>query len=515
MRHWHMLLLDRIPVRFRLSFGHALWLAVLFLGVGFGLYRVVEVRVLDSVDAALLSSARSVRDARFPHSRDKNPVEIFFKHFFRDPLYVDQLFSGRFVRPYAQLINMSGEVRSKTDNLLVALPVTPKAVGRAEHGLVTFENFRYKNRPPMRQITMPVMSLGKFTGELVQVGASLEHIYQNLHEIALVLIIGFSLGLIGSIFFGYVLAKRALSPVQNISKAAGDLGIDDLSVRLPLPSANDELRELSVTFNAMLDRLEEAVKRLRRFTGDVSHELRTPLAVLRGEAELALRRDRSSDEYKNTLKTINHEAVHMTKIVEDLLLLAKAEAKSVAMNWVSIPIDAFIYEVVGHLSTIFKEKEIELKVNIQSSAGEVCISQNLLALALKNLLVNACKHSKADSIVEINAFGGDSDVYFEVADFGEGIPEESLPLIFDSFYRADTARNRAAGGVGIGLSLAKALVKLHGGELTVSSVYGEGSKFVIKLPRNLDKLSTPSSNTLSSNTSISQNSLLVEPIPQI
>jgi len=486
-----MLLLDRVPVRFRLSVGHAIWLAILFLGVGTGLYRMVEVRVLDSVDAALLSSARSVRSARFAKGDNGSPVEIFFKHFFRDPLYVDQFFSERFVKPYAQLINMSGEVRSKTDNLRVTLPVTPKAVSRAERGLVTYENFRHKGRPPLRQITVPVMRRGKFTGELVQVGASLEQIYQNLNDIALVLWIGFPMGLLGSIFFGYVLARRALTPVRNINNAARSLGIDDLSVRLPLPAAKDELRELSVTFNEMLDRLEEAVKRLRRFTGDVSHELRTPLAVLRGEAELALRRDRTPDEYKETLKSIGSEAVHMTGIIEDLLLLARAEAKSVAMNWVDVNASEFADEVAGYSETVFAEKKVNLNVTVLKSVSRFSVSQNFLSLALKNLLVNAAKHSPEGSEVSFNVYQDSSSIVFEVIDHGEGIPKESLPYIFDSFYRADTARNRAAGGVGIGLSLARALIKLHGGNIFVSSVFGEGSKFTVKIPQNGDKGNSP------------------------
>lgn len=485
-----MLILDRIPVRFRLSLGHAIWMVVLFLGIGFGLYRVVETRLLDSVDAALLSSARSIRDARFSQDAKDTPVEIFFKHFFKDPMSVDQFFSERFVRPYAQLISMSGQVRSKTTNLRVTLPVTPTAVSRAELGLITFEDFHLKNRPPLRQITLPVMRNDKFTGELVQVGAPLDDIYQNLHGVAKVLWIGFPIGVIFSLLFGYLLAWRALSPVRSISKAASGLGIDDLSVRLPLPKANDELRELSITFNEMLDRLEEAVQRLRRFTGDVSHELRTPLAVLRGEAELALRRTRSEESYQETLKTISNEALNMTGIIEDLLLLARAESKSVALKLVEIKGSDFCNDMANLVKSVYSKKGVELIIQITDPELVFNASLNYLSLAMKNILENAAKHSCVNSKVFFSVSQNLQEVVFEITDHGEGIPPESLPLIFDSFYRADTARNRAAGGVGIGLSLAKALINLHNGSINVSSTVGKGSKFTISIPKAPDQRQT-------------------------
>jgi signal transduction histidine kinase len=258
-------------------------------------------------------------------------------------------------------------------------------------------------------------------------------------------------------------------------------------MRLPIPAANDELRELSLTFNEMLDRLEEAVQRLRRFTGDVSHELRTPLAVLRGEAELALRRERTPEQYKESLQSIKSEACHMTTIIEDLLLLARAESKSLAINWVNINPHDFAYQVNSYAASSLEKKKVRLKCTVLNSVPDFSASSNLLALAVNNLLTNAIKHSEEGGEVLLNISDEPGHILFEVVDRGEGISLEAQPYVFDSFYRADTARNRAAGGVGIGLSLTKALVKLHGGEVSVHSVAGQGAKFSIKLPLNLDQ----------------------------
>jgi signal transduction histidine kinase len=252
-------------------------------------------------------------------------------------------------------------------------------------------------------------------------------------------------------------------------------------VRLRLPRARDEIRDLSQTFNSMLDRLQDAFTRMKRFAGDVSHELRTPLTVLRGEAELALRKERTCEEYRETLHIIAREAINMTAIVEDLLLLARAQSKSVAMNWERLSLCDFVNVLHDSVKGYFAEKNVTLSVQ-QCADLKFFASMTYLNLALKNVLLNAAKHSPCGSTVELSVDCDDKMIRFSVTDQGEGIPKEALPYIFDAFYRADTARNRAAGGTGIGLSLAQALVSLHDGKVEVDSEVNKGSCFRILIP---------------------------------
>lgn len=463
--------IDRIPVRYRLALGHAIWMALLFLAVGCGLYRIVEMNLYQSVDASLMGSAQSIRDARFVRGLTPPIMEQF----------LNQVFGEKFIQPYAQLVDLSGKIRAKTANN-VSLPVTPKALARAERGLETFETFPpRKGEAPLRQVTLPVIRFGSFTGELIQVGATLDSTYHTMREIAWVLWIAFPASLGLSILFGYILTKRSLKPVNDMSIAAGSLSSDDLSMRIPLPRAKDELRYLATTFNDMLSRLEDAFLRLRRFTGDVSHELRTPLAVIKGEAQFALRRERSAEDYRASLSTIRTEAETMTNIIEDLLLLARAESRAVAMSWLELDLDAFKDEIIHTVLPVFDCKKIDLVVD-NAVASTIFANSGYLALAIKNILLNAAKHSPAQSKVDFRIYKEGSITKFMIRDYGEGIPEKSLPYIFDPFYRADTARNRAAGGTGIGLSLALALVKLHNGTISVNSIVGEGSEFIISIP---------------------------------
>jgi heavy metal sensor kinase len=402
-------------------------------------------------------------------------------HFLSHPLQVNQLIGERYIRPFAQIINITGKIHSKTDNVHVPLPVTPRSISRAEKGQWSFETFHMKKDSQLRQVTLPIMEQGKFTGEIIQVGASLRHTLDTLNGITIILFTILPSLLVISVLLGYIFTARALKPVQNIGNAAARLGIDDLSIRLPLPEANDELRNLSLTFNSMLDRLEDAVKRLRRFTGDVSHELRTPLAVIRGESELALRRERSGEEYQRSLTSINKESKNMTVIIEDLLLLARAESKSIAMNWETIAAQVFVDDMVDQVGKFFAARSVKLATHIQQIETISC-AQGFLTIALKNILTNAAKHSVPGSTVHFTVRRVENQTEFLIQDEGEGIPKESLPYIFDPFYRADTARNRATGGVGIGLSLALALVKLHQGSIKVFANHPKGTTFQALIP---------------------------------
>jgi heavy metal sensor kinase len=386
-------------------------------------------------------------------------------------------------RTFGQIINLSGKVSGRLPNALEAnLPVTNLTLKRAEQGLETYENF-YFNNSLMRQISVPVFKGGGLlTGELVQVAAPLDATIETLQRLQTVLWIAFPAGLGLSFIFGYLFTGRSLRPVRTITQAAAKLSSDDLNTRLPVPPAADELQDLVTTFNGMLDRLGDAFNRLRRFTGDVSHELRTPLSVLRAEAELALRRDRDATYYQNSLKVIQTEAENMSSVVDALLLLAKAQSKAMVVNWQELEPMSYLQNIMDACRHQIDEKQIQVEIKV-SVPGKVYASLDYLAIAIKNLLLNAIKHSHKAGKIEIFAWRDHKGLHISLRDFGEGIPKDSLAYIFDTFYRADTVRNRAMGGIGIGLSLAKAMANLHGGNIAAESWEGAGAYFVMTIPQ--------------------------------
>ncbi|MCX6127969.1 MAG: HAMP domain-containing sensor histidine kinase [Proteobacteria bacterium] len=273
--------------------------------------------------------------------------------------------------------------------------------------------------------------------------------------------------------------------MARITRDVAAMGFtDNFDRRLKLPAAEDELRLLVQTFNELLGRIEDAFGRLRRFAGDVSHELRTPIAVLRGEAELALRRERTPGEYQSSLRVIVDEASQMSSIVENLLLLARAHGQAIPVHLEDIEISKFIDDLKHSVQKNYDERRLTLSVDLGELGSKTArMAKGYFILALKNILLNACKHSSPGQTVELGVLERPTEWLFTVRDHGEGIPQTSLPYIFDLFYRADTARNRSSGGVGIGLSLAKALVSLHGGHIEVDSVPGQGACFTVCLPR--------------------------------
>lgn len=474
------MLLERIPVRIRLTLGHAFWVGVIFVAIGFGVFRVVEDSLLQSLDTTLLTSAKTLRNSHLARSREFPGLHgLPALKSLLDEFYGEQRLA---IRAYAQMVDMSGRVQAKTDNIRAHLPVTPLAVTRAEKGLETFETFDLKEGPPLRQVTLPVFRGNRFSGELIQVGAPMDASLEALASVGKMIWVTLLLGLCISIIFGYILVKQAFRPVARITAAVAKLGINDLSMRLKLPPAHDELRVLTYTFNEMLDRLEDAFSRLRRFAGDVSHELRTPLAVLKGEVELALRRERTPEEYKEALRTILTESKNMSTIVEDLLLLARAQGNSIALKIEEVDVDRFLEDIKASVLPTFQAREVQLEV-LTYGQNPLRLSPTYFAMILKNLLLNACRHSERGGRVELKYHTFETYHEFSIRDEGEGIPEDALPYIFDAFYRADTARNRSSGGVGIGLSLAQALARLHGGAITVKSKLNEGSTFTVRLPR--------------------------------
>jgi heavy metal sensor kinase len=465
-----MRILERFPLRVRLTLIYGVWMALLLPVLGWGLFALVERNLMQSVDAALNASAQAMIESR-ANMNDSVMDEL-----------LSTLLGERHINTMARVVDLSGKVRLHGQHGNMPLPMTSNATQRAEQGLSTLETFPRKSKPGFRLLTVPIVIDGRFSGDVIQVGASLETTEAALSEIGAVLWFAFPVGLLFSLGVSYYLTGGTLTPVVAIQNAAASLSATDLSTRLSLPKADDELRGLTQTFNSMLDRLQDAFGRLRRFSSDVSHELRTPLAAIRGEAELALRRPRAVAEYQEVLRTIQRESVHMTKIVEDLLLLARAESQSVAFNPEDVESTDFFEKVTVAAKSFFTERNVTLDVQNQMTGPLKC-APGYLTQALLNILTNAAKHSQPGQTVTLKTATKEKEHLISIVDQGEGIPSDQVDKIFDPFYRVDNARNRKVGGAGIGLSLAMALVKMHGGMIRVSSELGQGSVFTVSIPK--------------------------------
>lgn len=280
----------------------------------------------------------------------------------------------------------------------------------------------------------------------------------------------------------YYLAGQWLRSLAIATETAERLSQAEIGLlRLITPADEPEINRLTNALNQILDRLNEAHKAQQRIVADASHELRTPLTILRGEIEVALRRERSTERYRAVLASNRDEIVRLCRIVENLLTLAHADAGEVLMKTEVVNLGTLVTAVCTKLSALAEAQGVTLRADLPEQA---VVTGDPLALesALTNLVENAVRHSPPEETVRVRVEVQPAEVLIEVIDEGVGIAPEHLPRLFERFYRVDKARSRQLGGAGLGLAIVKMLVEAHGGRVEVRSTVGSGSTFSIRLP---------------------------------
>lgn len=279
---------------------------------------------------------------------------------------------------------------------------------------------------------------------------------------------------------GWFLAGRALGPIRKITEAAEAISESNLSRRIDLAATETELGRLARTLNGTFERLERAFSRQTRFTADASHELRTPLSVILTQAELALRRERSPEEYREALAACLRAAQRMKAVVEGLLTLARADAGMLVLKRERVDLRKLLEETAAMLGPLALERRVAVAVSAEAVA--VAGDPDRLREAVTNLISNAIRYNREGGRVDVTLQAVPGEAVIMVADTGVGIPEKDRPHLFERFYRVDPARSREAGGTGLGLSITKWIVEAHGGVISFTSREGEGTTFVVRLP---------------------------------
>jgi heavy metal sensor kinase len=289
---------------------------------------------------------------------------------------------------------------------------------------------------------------------------------------------------------GYALSRRALAPVDLLTRTARTITGSSLSSRLKKLNTGDELQRLSDTLNEMLDRIEAAFRKISEFTADASHELRTPVSLIRTEAELTLRRSRDSQEYRVALAHILTEAERTTRLLEQLLSIARADAGRESLDIKEVDLRAVIEEAGAAWGGVARGHGRQLTTDMPSVNVPVHGDESALRRLIDILLDNAMKYTNTGGQVTLTLAreGNVATVY--VQDDGIGIPGGELEKVFDRFYRVDKARSRSQGCAGLGLAIARWIVQQHHGEIRVTSAPVLGSTFEVKLPLNQQEYST-------------------------
>jgi len=433
-----------------------------YLGLGRYLERTLR--------AALSEQARAVAE-EIGERLVENRLPTIANHLSEN--FAPQL-NSRFIRvtgAHGEIVYLS---QRTADGLLD--PALVPAPGRSPH--------RYSGDvflPSGKRLLVQVVPVATPEGNIiVEVGS----LYGPIEAVLSGLIVTFALGMplmvalaIGG---GYLIMRRALMQVDEITVQAEHISSNNLSDRLPVHETGDELERLTLALNRMMGRLEEAFQHINRFSADVSHELRTPLTILRGELEGAVQRERLTPELLDLLGSALEETERLRTIVDQLLVVSGLDAGNVPMEKTPLDLGQLAASTAEQMLLLAEEKSIAVRCDAE--AGVVVDGDpSRLKQVVVNLLDNAIRYTAEGGSISLSAARQNGWATLVVADNGAGIPPDALPHVFERFYRADKARSRYSGGSGLGLSIVKAICTAHSGDIEIASTEGVGTTVTIRL----------------------------------
>lgn len=376
---------------------------------------------------------------------------------------------AQILAPDGQVLQTSGEAEIEAP--LLGRPAVRKAMDGSYRATVAVGG----GREPYRVLAVGLPRRSR----LLVVAASTDPIDVAVRRLILLLATAgpATIGLCGA--GGYLLARRALRPIDRMTRAASAIGADDPSGRLDVPRLHDEVGRLGHTLNQMLARLQSGLEEQRRFVADASHELRTPLSLMAGEIDVDLRSSATPAESRATLESLREEVTRMTALVDDLLMLASIDEGAGRPMPSKVDLLALSRDVVARFAS--RAQRYGIALSVDGDPVVVWGDEGRLSRVVSNLLDNALKHTPAAGTVSVSVGRGAGSATVSVIDSGVGIAREDLPHIFDRFYRVDKARTRSDGGAGLGLAVCESIVRAHGGTIAMDSTVGEGTAVTIRL----------------------------------
>lgn len=460
-----------LPIRWRLTIWYGVVLSLILIIFASGIFIYFKNSLQESIDAKI----RSIGEVLSSSMTDAHNTSVF-GNFER---YLENVLGKKPKGKFIQIMDSSGRIGAKMSDIEgEALPTSFSALERAMRGEIVYETIE-RAKPRLRMITIPILENKKVTS-VVQVGTSLEDFDETIRKLLLIMIISIPTSICVTIVVGYFMARKALRPVDHIRRAAVKISSSNLDEKIDIAGRKDELSRLAETFNAMIKRLKDSFQRINQFSIDVSHELKTPLTILKGETEVALRKEREKRDYQILLMSNLEEIDRMSCIIDDLLLLSKADTREIKLNVEEVALRDLVIDVCMDMKVVADKKSVSIETSeledIRLKGDELKLRRMLL-----NIVENGIKYSHVGGKVSVSSYLNNGYAKIDVKDNGIGISEEDIKYIFDRFYRADRSRKRESGS-GLGLSISRWIAEAHKGGIEVKSQPAQGSMFTIKLP---------------------------------
>jgi heavy metal sensor kinase len=444
-------------VRARLALSVAATLAVLLTAFSVSVYSIARANLLGQMEARAREDLVLVA-----HELEEGPHEIA------------ETEENGLVALYAFAVD-DEPVHASSAWVKHGLPIPPPFANEPETG-------RWKSSAGLTY-TCATNSL-EIRGERVSIAVAQDErpVRKSLAALATILLVGSPIAILAGFLGASVLARRLLAPVGAMAEAAGRITEKKLSERLPVEDETDEFGRLAIAFNRTFARIESAFEKTRRFTSDASHELRTPLTALRSVGEAALRDGLDAAACREAIASMLEESERLTRLVDGLLVLSREDATAYRARFGEVDLCQPVSEVVDVLRVLADERGQTIETRIRPGLF-VQGDPTILRQAVFNLVDNAIKYTPDGGTIRVGVCaGGDGEALLEVADSGPGIAPEHREKIFERFYRIDADRARASGGSGLGLSIARWAVGLHGGRIELETAEGKGSAFRVHLP---------------------------------
>jgi len=454
----------RIPIRVRLTLWYVLLLAVTFTAFAVYLIFRFQSSLRSTIDTSLqITVSNTIASLDMEDYRDMNRLTF-------NPTEQSQVGNPDFVM---RLLSAQSEVWDTTSDAQKIF------WGQAETGYTTQTGI--ENEDKWRVFSQPILdSMGETIG-WVQAAQSLRPVNETVEDLREQLFLGIPLILLFAGFGGYFLANRALRPIQQITETAQEIRARDLSRRLAYQGAMDEVGSLAMTFDQMLERLQSAFERERRFTGDAAHELRTPLTVLKGQIEVTLNRRRGPAEYEKKLQELSLQVERLIRLSNGLLFLSRSDQHQFSFEPAVINLCELLEVLIEQIRPLAHEKEVKVTTKIAEELSVYGDSDHLISLFM-NLFENALKYTPAGGEITVTAMKEFDESQVVIHNSGPGIPQEHLQHLFERFYRVDADRSSQTGGSGLGLAIAHEIVNMHGGEIEAQSGPEQGVTVSVRLP---------------------------------
>ena len=417
----------------------------------YSLYKALELSTIDRFQATLKVIILDVTDDVKEKEKIEDVVLDENKEYNFEPLYI------------RILDHKSHESLKQTPNFPNDIKTNDNYLNKLKDNIITFEE------QPNYLISRIKIDFNSAIKIVIEVATTKEMLWANLENIVYILSFIVPIILIFSVIGGNFLIYKSFSPIEKVLEELKNITAIDLTARLKSSNNQDEINQLINGINNLLERLESSFERISQFSSDASHELKTPLTIIKGEMEIALRKDRSVEEYKQTLKTSLDEVVIIEQSINDLLFLAKNEKDLITKREKEILyFDEIIDESINEVKNFAKLHQIEIKFDLVDTI-EFKGYSNLLKIAIKNILKNAIQFSHENSLILVKSYKQENTLNISIQDFGIGIEENEQEKIFEKFYRTDKSRNKNSGGTGLGMSIVKKIIDIHKGLIKINS----------------------------------------------